>query len=138
MRKQTSFKRLQTLLLFCSLAQASYAHVLTSLRDVEQIALAKATELKQLQASSHALAHKSVAMGQLSDPSLSFGAMNFPTDTFSISQEPMTQIQIGLQQMLPPGDTLYFRHQQYCHLTHAEKAKLKLKKLDILRKTRLA
>jgi len=40
----------------------------------------------------------------LPDPTITFGAVNFPTDTFSRSQEPMTQLQIGFSQALPfPG-----------------------------------
>lgn len=43
-------------------------------------------------------------VGTLPDPVLSFNAMNLPTDTFDLSQEPMTQLQIGLSQALPfPG-----------------------------------
>ncbi len=43
-------------------------------------------------------------VGTLPDPMVSFGAMNFPTDTFSRTQEPMTQLQVGLSQMFPfPG-----------------------------------
>ena len=32
--------------------------------------------------------------------------MNYPTDTYRRDQEPMTQTQVGIQQMIPRGDTL--------------------------------
>jgi outer membrane protein TolC len=43
-------------------------------------------------------------MGTLPDPVVSFGAMNFPTDSFDRDQEPMTQLQVGISQAFPfPG-----------------------------------
>ncbi len=40
----------------------------------------------------------------LPDPILSVNALNFPTDTFNVGQEAMTQVQIGISQRLPfPG-----------------------------------
>ncbi len=50
-----------------------------------------------------------LAAGQLPDPMLRLGAMNFPTDTFDRDQEPMTQLQVGLHQAFPAGDTLHYR-----------------------------
>ncbi len=42
--------------------------------------------------------------GSLPDPVLSFNALNLPTDTFSLDQEPMTQMQVKLTQTIPfPG-----------------------------------
>jgi len=43
-------------------------------------------------------------VGALPDPMVSLNAMNFPTDTFSRDQEPMTQLQVGISQVFPfPG-----------------------------------
>ena len=43
-------------------------------------------------------------VGALPDPMLSFNAMNLPTDTFDLDQEPMTQLQLMLSQKFPfPG-----------------------------------
>ena len=42
--------------------------------------------------------------GALPDPSLSLNALNLPTDSFALGQEPMTQLQVGLSQKFPfPG-----------------------------------
>ncbi len=45
----------------------------------------------------------------LPPPSLTLSAMNFPVDTFSLDQEPMTQLQARVSQMFPPGDSRQWR-----------------------------
>jgi len=51
-----------------------------------------------------AMAETPTRMGTLPDPNLRLGAANLPVDTFSTSQEPMTQLQVGVSQMFPfPG-----------------------------------
>ena len=43
-------------------------------------------------------------VGTLPDPTVSFNSLNLPTDTFNTSQEPMTQLQMGVSQSIPfPG-----------------------------------
>ncbi len=43
-------------------------------------------------------------VGTLPDPTISFGSLNLPTDTFDTTQEPMTQMQMGVSQSIPfPG-----------------------------------
>ena len=60
--------------------------------------------LAEMQARASAAAAIPSQAGTLPDPALSFNAMNLPTDTFNLSQEPMTQLQIGLSQAIPfPG-----------------------------------
>jgi outer membrane protein TolC len=57
-----------------------------------------------MQARAAAIAAMPSQAGSLPDPMLSLDAMSFPTDTFSRSQEPMTQLQLGIEQELPfPG-----------------------------------
>jgi outer membrane protein TolC len=46
---------------------------------------------------------QAAAAGQLPDPKLKIGLANFPTDTFSRSQEAMTQLQLGVVQSFPRG-----------------------------------
>jgi outer membrane protein, heavy metal efflux system len=51
-----------------------------------------------------AMAETPTRMGTFPDPNLRLGAANLPVDTFSTSQEPMTQLQVGVSQMFPfPG-----------------------------------
>jgi hypothetical protein len=68
--------------------------------------------LVQNKHSQDAVESKSVAAGTLPDPTVSLGLANFPTDTFDINQEPMTQVKIGVTQMIPRGDSLDIKQQQ--------------------------
>lgn len=54
----------------------------------------------------------SVAAGTLPDPKVSFGLANLATDTFDFDQEPMTQLKVGVVQMIPRGDTLKLKRSQ--------------------------
>jgi len=54
---------------------------------------------------------ESAAYGSLPDPKLKLGAMNFPTDTFARDQEPMTQLQVGVIQVLPRGSSREIKSQ---------------------------
>ena len=57
-----------------------------------------------MQARFEAMSAISSQVGTLPDPILSFNAVNFPTDTFNVRQEAMTQLQFGISQKLPfPG-----------------------------------
>jgi len=62
--------------------------------------------------SQDAVESKSVAAGTLPDPQISFGLANLPTDTFDFNQEPMTQIKVGVTQMIPRGDSLAIKQKQ--------------------------
>ena len=74
------------------------------LPDAIQIALANNIRLQTLTAEAEALADSPAQVGALPDPVLSLNAMNLPTDTFNLDQEPMTQLQVMLSQKLPfPG-----------------------------------
>ena len=60
--------------------------------------------LAEIKARADAMAAVPSQVGTLPDPRLSFNVMNLPTDSFALSQEPMTQIQFGLYQAVPfPG-----------------------------------
>lgn len=68
------------------------------------VALRDNPGLQQMHARAQAMAAIPSQAGTLPDPAVSFGVMNLPVDTFSLSREPMTQIQIGIDQMIPyPG-----------------------------------
>jgi outer membrane protein TolC len=60
--------------------------------------------LAQIRSRYQALSEVPSQVGTLPDPTININAMNFPTDSFDRSQEPMTQVQIGFSQMIPfPG-----------------------------------
>ncbi len=59
-----------------------------------------------------AFGDRAVADAQLPDPQLRFNFANWPTDSFDFSQEPMTQVQMGLRQSFPRGRTLKYASEQ--------------------------
>lgn len=65
------------------------------------------------QASMEAMSQGATA---LPDPRFSVGMMNLPTDTFNYNQEGMTQLQFGVSQMIPRGDSLELQSQKYQQL----------------------
>jgi outer membrane protein TolC len=110
LRAARQLTRLLTVLLIMptgSLALASVGHNSDQplpLRVVVDLALADNPGLAELQARARALAAVPAQKGALPDPRLSLNAMNLPLDSFDLSQEPMTQLQIGFSQTLPyPG-----------------------------------
>ncbi|MBD3584735.1 TolC family protein [Salinimonas sp. HHU 13199] len=55
---------------------------------------------------------RSVAAGELPDPSMSFSMMNLPVDGFRFDQENMTQAQVGISQAFPRGDSRSINQQK--------------------------
>lgn len=63
---------------------------------------------------------QSIAAGQLPDPVVSIGLANMPIDTFDFNQEPMTQLQMGVSQVIPRGDSLSLKQQQLEELSRQQ------------------
>jgi len=79
------------------------AEILT-LADAETLALQHNPALAASGKRAEAMAAIPSQAGSLPDPRLSFRAMNLPVDTFSATQENMTQLQVGISQAIPfPG-----------------------------------
>lgn len=75
-----------------------------TLEESMNIALRNNPGLAEMQARAEAMAAIPSQAGTLPDPRISFNAMNLPTDSFDVSQEPMTQMQFGISQAIPfPG-----------------------------------
>ena len=53
-----------------------------------------------------ALQHQALAATQLPDPHLSFDAVNLPTNNFSLTQQGMTMLSVGVSQSIPPPGKL--------------------------------
>ena len=47
-----------------------------------------------------------ISAGQLPDPKMSVGLANVGADSFDFGQEPMTQLKVGVSQMIPRGESL--------------------------------
>ena len=75
------------------------------LEEAERLALLADPGVASIEANRQALDEMSVAARQLPDPMLKTGLMSLPTDTFRLGQEAMTQVQVGLVQKFPRGQT---------------------------------
>jgi len=122
--KQSMFYR--TLMLVSALSliliNVSNAEEL-SLSEAESIALDNDPLVKSYQSRTSALKAKAIADDTLPDPKLKLGLMNFPTDTYRRDQEPMTQVQVGIQQMIPRGSSLEIKSRRTNFMADAESAK---------------
>ncbi len=92
-----------TLLLLAG-AENIFAADLT-IEEAGQLALKDDYMLQAISARSQSMSELSVAAEKLPDPKLKLGFANLPTDSFNLSQEPMTQAVIGVRQMFPRGHT---------------------------------
>lgn len=71
--------------------------------EAEALALQEEPGVLAARAQSGALAERSVAADALPDPQARLGLANVPVDSFALDREAMTQTQVGLRQVFPPG-----------------------------------
>jgi len=109
-----------------------------SLVEAEQLALAQDPLIGRFQNLEQARREQAVADAQLPDPRLRLGLLNFPTDTFSRSQEAMTQVLVGVSQSFPRGDTLSLQQRQAQAQAEAESARVRERRRSVLRAARQA
>ncbi|WP_141672429.1 TolC family protein, partial [Acidithiobacillus ferrivorans] len=83
-----------------------------SLRDAEAIALRQNPGLGALTQKIAELRHKAVAVAQLPDPHLALGAANLPLNSFSMNQQQMSMLSVGLSQTFPSFGKLGLEGQQ--------------------------
>ncbi|WP_027859536.1 TolC family protein [Marinobacterium jannaschii] len=67
---------------------------------------------QQNRAEEQALRHEATAAAALPDPTMRLALANLPTDSFDIDQENMTQLQLGLSQVFPRGNSLQLQQQR--------------------------
>lgn len=80
------------------------ARLTLSLEHATETALQENPSLASIQQRYEALLQIPSQAGSLPDPIISFGAMNFPNDGFSRTQEQTTQVKYGISQAFPfPG-----------------------------------
>jgi outer membrane protein TolC len=118
------------LLLFTTNASA------LNLTQAEKLALSDDPMVKSYLASSRAFEEQSIADNALPDPKLRLGMFNLPVDTFSTTQEPTTQLRLGVQQSFPKGDSLEYKQQQSRWLSKASMAQADDENLKIIRDLR--
>jgi outer membrane protein TolC len=75
-----------------------------------------------------------ISAGQLPDPLVSVGLANIATNSFDFGQEPMTQMKVGISQMIPRGESLSLStdrfntlSKQFPHQREDRKAQLAVK-----------
>jgi hypothetical protein len=109
-----------------------------SLQEAERLVLMDDPSIAQFNAKAEALGQRAVAEGQLPDPKIRLGMLNFPTDTFDRSQEPMTQLLFGVQQTFPKGQSLSVKTRRTRALSSAQREQAENQKLVALREVRLS
>ena len=126
-----------TLVLLNSSLVFASNNVSLSLREAESLAIGQDPRLSEIRLKSEALQESAVAAGTLPDPKLKFGLMNFPTDTFDREQEPMTQIQVGVVQMFPGGDTLQLKSDRMAVNARGETARAMAQQRNVIQQVRM-
>jgi outer membrane protein TolC len=76
-----------------------------TLAEAERIAVERDAVLRQLGADAQAMRERAIAESQLMDPKLRVGAVNVPVDSFSMTAEDMTMVEVGVSQEFPAGGT---------------------------------
>lgn len=107
-----------------------------NLSQAELIAIKRANEIKELRYRQGELQSEAIAAKQLPDPVLQLGAQNLPVDTFSLSQEAMTQLQVGVMQVFPKGKTLKYRAEGLNQKALSVSNQASLERIGILKQVR--
>jgi len=90
--------------LLCGIVFTNSAIIPQELDSLIHQAIELSPEIKMLKAKRNAAFYKIDQNSNLPDPVLNLGLINMPTNTFSFTQEPMTQKVLGLSQSFPfPG-----------------------------------
>ena len=92
------------LMLVATGVQAQQKNSLT-LAEAERLALDHEPGRSAMIARAEALQQYSVAAGELPDPTLQMGIANYPLQSGGFTTEGMTQAQLGIRQVFPPGDS---------------------------------
>ena len=100
--------------------------------------LANNQDIKSMESQVKGLMDEVSFAGSLNDPRIGIGLMNLPTDTFSFSQEPMTQKQLFIAQKIPWFGKLNLRSQQAAMKAIRQEAILKAKRLELARQVATA
>ena len=109
-----------------------------SLADAERIAIERDAVLRQLEAEAFSMRERAIAEGQLMDPKLRFGAVNVPVDSFSLDDEDMTMLEVGVSQEFPGGRTRELARQRMEESAAAAEAVAADRRLIVRREVRRA
>ena len=90
-----------------------------SLAESERIAVERDAMLREMRAQGAAMRERAVMDGELMDPQLRLGAVNVPVDSFSLDEEDMTMLEVGVVQEFRPGDSRRLSRRQMVQLASA-------------------
>ena len=130
------FKTGRLLSALLSLSTICSAEPLT-LRQAEKLALEQNQALHAADSNAISMAAMPEQAGSLHDPTLSLNALNLPVDSFSTSQEAMTQMQLGISQRLPFPGKLGLKQQAAAELAGAAASNRDELRLLLLRNVRI-
>ena len=108
------------------------------LAEAERIAVERDAVLRQLASESEAMRQRGVAEGQLMDPKLRFGAVNVPVDSFSLDEDDMTMLEVGVSQEFPAGRTRSLARERMNQSASAAEAAAADRRLLVQREVRRA
>lgn len=108
------------LLIISSSAQAENKLTIT---QAVKTALHRDAMIQVYENRGNAYKQQAIAEDTLPDPQVKLGMANLPTDTYKRNQEPMTQLQLGITQMFPRGNSLEIKSQRATSMAAAEIAK---------------
>lgn len=109
-----------------------------SLDDAGRLAMERQPQLLAQEAGIAALREEATAARQLPDPKLIVGVEGLPTDSFSLTEQEMTQTVIGLSQMIPGGNKRVLAGHRLEHQARQYAITLEAEQRRIARDARLA
>jgi len=109
-----------------------------SLQQAELIAVQRDALSKSYEKKAQAYSEQAIASEAWPDPRLKFGAQAVPIDSFDLEQEPMTQVILGYQQMLPRGDSNELSFAAINAMSRMQTAKSQRREREVLMKVRQA
>ena len=123
----------------CSVFAPAFAAEPLSLAEAVRIAAMREDPSAQLHRErAKAADDKAIASAQLPDPQVRLGMQSVPVDSFSLSQEPMSQMQASVKQRFPAGDTLKLKKKRQTIVASLNRTMEDLQKRKIAYATREA
>lgn len=101
-------------------------------------ALSEDYALARSRQSEHALTTQGNAVQSMPDPRISVGMLNVPTDGFALNEQAMTQLKMGVSQMLPRGDSVALQRDALAAKAAEHPARRDLRKAEVTRAITLA
>jgi len=101
------------LALLCTMTAQAQQRAPLTLAEAEDLALSDEPGYAALLARAEALTEQAVVAGQLPDPTMRIGLLNYPINSGGFSTEGMTQAQLGFQQRFPSGKSRESSTEQY-------------------------